>query len=146
MADYNKMWEQLQGILGDIALAPARGMMAQPPEPQGMGILGEIHKAIDPVRAFGGYGNMAAMALPPGRPLTSAGKPRMRDHSFDELADVYVRTLEKAKASGRKHLTEEENFQLGGIEARVPKEKLLDAYDRYMKANPPAPKKGWGLW
>ena len=58
-------------ITKEIALAPARAMAAQSPEiPEtgsGLGnILLDMHRAIDPVGAFGGYGNMAAMALPPG--------------------------------------------------------------------------------
>lgn len=84
MADYNKLWEDMQGLLGSALLAPARGMMAQSPEADfGGGLLGNFltkaHKAIDPVNALGGYGNVAAMALPPGAPK---GKmPSMTGHA-----------------------------------------------------------------
>ena len=47
--------------------APADAYNAQAPKaPQSMGVMGQIHNAIDPVQAFGGYGGLMAMALPPG--------------------------------------------------------------------------------
>src|SRR3990167_10976222 len=54
-----------------VALAPARGYLAQSPQANfGGGWLGnaltQAHKAIDPVNAMGGYGGLLAMALPPG--------------------------------------------------------------------------------
>jgi hypothetical protein len=61
MTDYNAMLRQL-------FTAPARGMTAAPQTGQLPGLLGRIHDAIDPVQAMGGYGNLAAMALPPGAP------------------------------------------------------------------------------
>lgn len=64
--------------LKEIFLAPARGMSATPSHNlDALGIWGKIHKAIDPVQAFGGYGNIAAMALPggtPGRALARYGE------------------------------------------------------------------------
>jgi hypothetical protein len=69
--NYQAMANQLMGWLGDATLAPARAYMAQAPKaPSSMGLLGDIHNAIDPVQAFGGYGGLAAMALPPGGPTT----------------------------------------------------------------------------
>jgi hypothetical protein len=66
MTDYNAMLRQL-------FTAPARGMTAQPPQANfGSGLLGNMltkaHGLLDPVQAMGGYGNLAAMALPPGAP------------------------------------------------------------------------------
>jgi hypothetical protein len=62
MTDYNAMIRQL-------FTAPARGMTAQPPKANlGGGMIEKLHNAIDPVQAMGGYGNLAAMALPPGAP------------------------------------------------------------------------------
>jgi hypothetical protein len=58
----------------DMVTAPARGMAAMPPDMAQLGLLGELHQAIDPVQAFGGYGNLAAMALPPGGPRPTAPK------------------------------------------------------------------------
>lgn len=63
--DYRKMVEEL-------FLAPARGWVAQSPEAPMQrlknegGLLGELAYSLDPVSAFGGYGGLAAMALPPG--------------------------------------------------------------------------------
>lgn len=60
MPDYRKMAE-------DLFLAPARGWLSQAPKaPPSMGLLGDIHNAIDPVNVFSGYGGLLAMALPPG--------------------------------------------------------------------------------
>jgi hypothetical protein len=68
-------WKSLTGLLGDLTLAPARAYMAEAPKaPLSMGLLGDIHNAIDPVNAFGGYGGLAAMALPPGAPRGSMVK------------------------------------------------------------------------
>jgi hypothetical protein len=62
MTDYNAMIRQL-------FTAPARAMTAQPPKANlGGGMIEKLHNAIDPVQAMGGYGNLAAMALPPGAP------------------------------------------------------------------------------
>jgi hypothetical protein len=67
MTDYNAMIRQL-------FTAPARGMTAQPPKANlGGGMIEKLHNAIDPVQAMGGYGNLAAMALPPGAPRTIRG-------------------------------------------------------------------------
>jgi hypothetical protein len=71
MTDYSS-------LVKDLFTAPARGMMAQPEPvnanalaPQGSvgNWLLKAHNALDPVQAMGGYGNLAAMALPPGAPL-----------------------------------------------------------------------------
>ena len=63
------------GMLKSLALAPANAMMAQPPKANlGGGLMEKLHNAIDPVQAFGGYGNMMAMALPMGR-IQSARHP-----------------------------------------------------------------------
>lgn len=52
----------------DIITAPARVMAAQSASaPKELGFLGRLHDAIDPVKAFGGYGALGAMALPMGR-------------------------------------------------------------------------------
>jgi hypothetical protein len=60
MTDYNAMIRAL-------FTAPARGMTAQPPQANlGGGMIEKLHNALDPVQAMGGYGNLAAMALPPG--------------------------------------------------------------------------------
>jgi hypothetical protein len=60
MTDYNAMIRQL-------FTAPARAMTAQPPQANlGGGMIEKLHNALDPVQAMGGYGNMMAMALPPG--------------------------------------------------------------------------------
>jgi hypothetical protein len=62
MTDYNAMIRAL-------FTAPARGMTAQPPKANlGGGMIEKLHNALDPVQAMGGYGNLAAMALPPGAP------------------------------------------------------------------------------
>jgi len=76
MTDYAAM---VRGLLGDLSLAPARAYMAQAPKaPQSMGLLGQIHNAIDPVQAFGGYGGLAAMALPPGAPKRPVLAPAIK--------------------------------------------------------------------
>jgi hypothetical protein len=78
MTDYNS-------LLRDLFTAPARGMTAQPPQADfGSGLLGSFltkaHGTLDPVQAMGGYGNLAAMAFPPGawpKPLP-LGRTRYR--------------------------------------------------------------------
>lgn len=77
MPDYRKMAEEL-------FLAPARAYMAQSPQaPQGL--LGDVHRAIDPVNMFGGYGGLLAMGLPVGaKPSLS---PRISLVDKGHLAD-----------------------------------------------------------
>jgi hypothetical protein len=59
----------MAGLLEQMFTAPYRAMEAQAPKaPSSMGVLGDIHNAIDPVQAMGGYGGLLAMALPPGAP------------------------------------------------------------------------------
>jgi hypothetical protein len=70
----------MPGLL-DYFFAPGRAMMAQPPQTQGLGLLGSIHRAIDPVKAFGGYGGLLAMALPPG----AAKKPAIQPISIHDM-------------------------------------------------------------
>lgn len=62
------------GLLSNAFTAPARGMTAMPPKANlGGGLLEMLHNKLDPVQAFGGYGALAAMALPPGvRPKVGA--------------------------------------------------------------------------
>lgn len=66
----------------DMLTAPARGMAAMPSEQnmEQLGLLGKIHKAIDPVQAFGGYGSLTAMALPPG--VAFHGSPKAIQGAF----------------------------------------------------------------
>jgi hypothetical protein len=65
--NYSQMANSLMRGAGNALLAPARGYMQQAPQaPNSLGLLGQIHNAIDPVQAFGGYGGLLAMALPPG--------------------------------------------------------------------------------
>jgi hypothetical protein len=64
----------MAGLLTDLFTAPYRAMEAQPPQANfGSGVLGNMltkaHGLLDPVQAMGGYGNLAAMALPPGSPF-----------------------------------------------------------------------------
>lgn len=71
MTDYYSM-------LRSAFLAPANAMMAQPPKANlGGGLLERLHNAIDPVQAMGGYGSLAAMALPPGAKSPTANYPTM---------------------------------------------------------------------
>ena len=67
--DYQKMLDWLT--------MPAQAYMAQSPKaPPSMGLLGQIHNAIDPVGLLGGYGGLAAMALPFGTPKMGMNLPK----------------------------------------------------------------------
>ncbi len=69
LLDYN--------ALANFIFKPAEWYNAQAPKaPPSMGIMGDIHNAIDPVQAFGGYGGLTAMALPPGK--APSGLPVLR--------------------------------------------------------------------
>ena len=67
------------GSLSEFLLGPARAYAARPPQTQSLGLLGDIHNAIDPAQAFGGYGGLLAMAVPPGSaklPGMATSRPR----------------------------------------------------------------------
>lgn len=83
--DYSALAEFLLGT----AQAPARAFMAQAPKaPSSLGLLGDIHNAIDPVQAFGGYGGLMAMALPPG-----TGKLRAMPKPKSLPKDIEIKTI-----------------------------------------------------
>lgn len=89
MPDYRKMVE-------DLFLAPAKGYLAQAPQaPKSMGLLGQIHNAIDPVNMLGGYGGLLAMGLPPGKPggkipnVTKAGHAKIGGETAESNGYFY---------------------------------------------------------
>jgi hypothetical protein len=72
------------GEMADLLLAPARLMTMQGPKMPGM--WGKIHDAIDPVQAFGGYGNMSTAIM---------GGPMAKTANLNQLA--FAKAAEKAK-------------------------------------------------
>jgi hypothetical protein len=72
------------GEMVDLLLGPARVMTMQGPEMPGM--WGKLHNAIDPVQAFGGYGNMAGAIM---------GGPGAKTANLNQLA--FAKAAEKAK-------------------------------------------------
>jgi hypothetical protein len=94
MTDYNAMIRAL-------FTAPARGMTAQPPQANlGGGMIEKLHNALDPVQAMGGYGNLAAMALPPGAtrpygsqsPIMDAGNRRVGTIPYSEMTKDQIKS------------------------------------------------------
>ena len=65
------------GSLAEFLLGPARAYAARPPQTQSLGLLGDIHNAIDPVQAFGGYGGLLAMATPFGAETPRPAPPML---------------------------------------------------------------------
>ena len=59
--------DQTYQHLLEMAAAPARAMsyVPQQQDMEALGMWGQVHQAIDPVQAFGGYGNTALMGLMP---------------------------------------------------------------------------------
>src|SRR3990167_8851162 len=98
-----------------VALAPARGYLAQSPQADfGGGWLGnaltQAHKNIDPVNAMGGYGGLLAMALPPGRaigPRKPVSKPSPL--SLDEQIKM-ASEAGYTKAQMREHLSKNVSY------------------------------------
>lgn len=105
MTDYNSLWKAMQ----EGFLAPARAYMAQSPKGP-PGLLGDIHRAIDPVNAFGGYGGLLAMAVPPG-----AGSPEFSFRSAG-LSKVPAPTKGKIEVTPTTKQSEFQN-QWGGTKA-----------------------------
>jgi hypothetical protein len=102
LLDYAKMVQQLQGgLLGNFVQPAAWNPFAK-------------RNSVDPIAGLEGA----------GRPREGGGRgvtptPKMRDYTLDELAKVHANVLANAKASGRKYLTPQEEFQLFGIEQRL---------------------------
>jgi len=68
--------EDLQRTLWNAFTAPARAMTYTPETPELPGLVGDIHRAIDPVQAFGGYGNAVSQAMFAG-PMARTYNPRL---------------------------------------------------------------------
>jgi hypothetical protein len=109
MTDYNAMIRQL-------FTAPARAMTAQPPKANlGGGLLEKLHNAVDPVQALGGYGNMAAMALPPGAKANPALRlPQLAKDAVDAGSfEAFRRGFGLQTKHGKYyHVTDNPNFQI----------------------------------